>query len=47
LEVGARLAEFTGEFLNRVLGDPRKPGGGSDGTAINQTADDGTAFFVG
>jgi hypothetical protein len=41
------LAQVAGQALNRVLGDTRDSGCGTDGNAVNEAADDGTALFVG
>ena len=41
------LPKIAGKALDGVLGDPRNSGGSSDGTAVDQTSDDGTSLFVG
>lgn len=42
-----RLAQVASWLLDRVPGDPRNSGGGPDGTAVNQAADDGTTVGAG
>jgi len=42
-----RFAQLAGRFLNGVLGNAHNSGGGPNGTAVNQAADNRTAFFVG